>query len=207
MNDAIKNLAFISTFLFFSGMLAMVAAQDEQLPLEIDADTSTCATDLKDCVLEGNVIIRQGDASISADKLYSQSETAWELEGNIVIQKTGMSINAENAKVALEERQLNNVQLLGSPVQFSYLVDNQGKANGQADSVAFDLNRRIITLDGNARLVEGGNELTGEHIEYDLNKERLKAKNQSGNEQGRVHLIFEPPEKKKEPATDSSNQN
>jgi len=188
----------ILTLLTLLSALNFTMLAEEQFPLEIDADASTCATDLKDCVLEGNVIIRQNDASISADKLYSKSETAWELEGNIIINKTGMKINAENAKVELDERQLNTVQLLGSPVQFSYLVDTESRANGRADSVSFDLNRRIITLDGNARLMDGGNELTGEHIEYDLNQEKLKANNKSGGKQGRVHLIFEPPTKKQE---------
>lgn len=199
----LKNLLIV-----FTGCLLFshnTFAENEQFPLEIDADTSTCATDLNDCVLEGNVIIRQGDASITADKLYSQSEMTWQLEGNILIEKTGMSIKAESAKVALEERQLNNVELLGSPVQFNYLVGSEGKANGQADSVSFDLNRRIISLDGNAQLIEGGNELKGEHIEYDLNKERLKANNKNGDDQGRIHLIFEPPKKKDTDATKSEN--
>jgi len=87
------------------------------------------------------------------------------------------------------------------------LVGSEGKANGQADSVAFDLNRRVIILDGNARLMEGGNELKGEHIEYDLNQERLRANNKSGGEKGRVHLVFEPPKKKVSEDSNSSDSN
>jgi len=34
----------------------------EDLPLEIDADSSNCGTNLEDCTLSGNVVIKQGDA-------------------------------------------------------------------------------------------------------------------------------------------------
>lgn len=193
-----KTLLRISLLLSLLASMQVGFAEEEQLALEIDADTTTCSTNLDDCYLEGNVVIKQGDTSITADKLYSKSETEWEFDGNITIQKAGMLVNALKANVSLEDRQIEKVNLVGSPVNFNYLVDNQGQANGQADKVSFDLNTRVIVMDGNARLIEGGNELTGEHIEYDLNQERFKANNTTGDKKGRVHLVFEPPKKKNE---------
>jgi len=65
-----KSFKKILTLLFINTLIGQfLLAEEEQFPLEIDADTSTCATDLEDCVLEGNVVIRQGDASITADKM------------------------------------------------------------------------------------------------------------------------------------------
>jgi len=148
------------------------AAQD--LPLEIDADTSDCGTDLENCTLSGNVVIRQGDANITADRLYSISENAWELSGNISIEKTGMTIVANQATISLSERQLQSFVLVGSPVSFRYLVGDNSKANGQANKISFNLNTRMISLDGDAQLFEAGNELKGQNIEYDIDAERLK---------------------------------
>lgn len=175
----------------------------EDLPLEIDADSSDCGTNLENCTLTGNVVIKQGDANITADRLYSISENLWELSGNINIEKTGMNISANQAKISLADRQLQSFTLIGSPVSFRYLVGENSKANGQANNISFNLNTRMITLDGNAQIVDAGNEINGEHIEYDLDAERLKADNQ-GKGDGRVHLIFEPPSKNKQATTEES---
>jgi len=183
------------------------AAQD--LPLEIDAGTSDCGTDLENCTLSFNGVIRQGDANITADQLYSISENAWELSGNISIEKTGMTIVANQATISLSERQLQSFVLVGSPVSFRYLVGDNSKANGQANKISFNLNTRMISLDGDAQLFEAGNELKGQNIEYDIDAERLKANNKGkGNE--RVRLVFEPPSKTKnenenEPVTETGN--
>ncbi len=190
-----KCITAIYTGLVF-GLLSVNLQAAEDLPLEIDADTSDCGTNLENCTLTGNVVIKQGDANITADRLFSISENEWELSGNISIDKTGMNISAKQAKISLADRQLQSFTLVGSPVSFRYLVGENSKANGQANNISFNLNTRMITLDGDAQLLESGNELKGEHIEYDLDAERLKADNQ-GKGDGRVHLIFEPPSKTK----------
>ena len=190
-----KCITAIYTGLVF-GLLSVNLQAAEDLPLEIDADTSDCGTNLENCTLTGNVVIKQGDANITADRLFSISENEWELSGNISIDKTGMNISAKQAKISLVDRQLQSFTLVGSPVSFRYLVGENSKANGQANNISFNLNTRMITLDGDAQLLESGNELKGEHIEYDLDAERLKADNQ-GKGDGRVHLIFEPPSKTK----------
>ena len=201
------NLTLITKALATSLLLGLVSlslSAAEDLPLEIDADSSDCGTNLENCTLTGNVVIKQGDATITADRLYSISENQWELSDNISIDQTGINISANQAKIALAERQLQSFTLIGSPVSFRYLVGESSKANGQANNISFDLNNRMITLDGNAQLLEDGNELKGEHIEYDLVAERLKADNQ-GIGDGRVRLIFEPPSNKKTITKESEN--
>jgi len=142
-------MAYLSSNSFFA----------EDFPLEIDADSSDCGTNLENCTLAGNVIVRQGDAQIRADKLFSRSENEWELDGNIVIEKTGMQVSADRALVALQERQLKDFTLIGSPVNFQYLVGSTRRAQGRANNISFDLNTGKIVLDGNARLLDGANEL------------------------------------------------
>lgn len=202
-----QNLTLITKALatsLFLGLVSLSLSAAEDLPLEIDADSSDCGTNLENCTLTGNVVIKQGDATITADRLYSISENQWELSGNISIDQTGINISANQAKIALAERQLQSFTLIGSPVSFRYLVGESSKANGQANNISFDLNNRMITLDGNAQLLEDGNELKGEHIEYDLVAERLKADNK-GKGDGRVRLIFEPPSNKKTNTKESEN--
>ena len=202
-----QNLTLITKALatsLFLGLVSLSLSAAEDLPLEIDADSSDCGTNLENCTLTGNVVIKQGDATITADRLYSISESEWELSGNINIDQTGMNISANQAKIALAERQLQSFTLIGAPVSFRYLVGESSKANGQANNISFDLNNRMITLDGEAQLLEDGNELKGEHIEYDLDAERLKADNQ-GKGDGRVRLIFEPPSNKKPNTKESEN--
>lgn len=183
-----NKISFILAWLF----IFTFSVNAQSLPLEIDADSSDCGTDLENCTLQGNVYIQQGDAKITADKLFSRTESEWELSGNIQIKKTGMTINANQANIKLVKRQLKSFILKGQPVHFKYLVADDSRARGQANNITFDLTTRVITLDGDAELVGEGNELKGEHIEYDIDSERLKANNQ-GKGDGRVHLIFEPP--------------
>lgn len=206
---------FLCSIIFLT-LLSYSKLYAESLPLEIDADSSDCGTDLENCTLSGNVLIRQGDAVIRADKLFSLSENDWELNGNIVIEDTGMTIDAQQANIALFERQLRSFSLTGEPVSFHYLVGDSKRANGKANKISFDLNTRMISLDGSAQLIEAGNELNGDHIEYDIDAERLKANNQGqandpngGQSGGRVHLIFEPPQKTStdpEEKTDSTSE-
>ena len=201
-----KNLFLITKTLcigLFIGFVSISLSAADDLPLEIDADSSDCGTNLENCTLTGNVVIKQGDANITADTLFSISENEWELSGNISIENTGMNISANQAKISLVDRQLQSFTLIGSPVSFRYLVGEDSKANGQANTISFNLNTRMITLDGDAQLLEAGNELKGEHIEYDLDAERLKADNQ-GKGDGRVHLIFEPPSKTEKTNTEES---
>ena len=204
----IKKQIFISKYIvtaFFISLVTLNLNAAEDLPLEIDADSSDCGTNLENCTLTGNVVIKQGDAHITADRLYSISENLWELSGNINIEKTGMNISANQAKIDLANRQLQSFTLIGSPVSFRYLVGEKSKANGRANNISFNLNTRMITLDGNAQILDAGNELKGEHIEYDLDAERLKADNK-GKGDGRVHLIFEPPSKNKKITTEKSDK-
>jgi len=146
----IKNITTIAIFALSLIAAPMLIQAEESAAIEIDADQSNCGTDLEDCTLEGNVVIKQGDSNITADKLYSLNENEWELDGNVNIEKTGMRISAVKAKVVLVERQLRKVVLTGSPVNFNYLVGSESRASGNANNVSFDLNQRMISLDGNA---------------------------------------------------------
>ncbi|MBT8142768.1 MAG: lipopolysaccharide transport periplasmic protein LptA [Gammaproteobacteria bacterium] len=179
-------------------LLASPASIAASLALEIDADSSDCGTDLNNCTLNGNVVVRQGDARITADKLFSRSENEWELDGNITIEKTGMQIEAQTATILLAQRQLRSFALVGAPVNFQYLIDEEGRARGRANEIEFDLVTRKIVLSGDAQILEQGNELNGELIEYDIDAERLKANNE-GKGDGRVRLIFEPPGENRDP--------
>jgi len=174
--------------------------------LDLKADDTDCGLDMIDCSMRGNVVITQGDIIIRTDKLESVSESSWLLEGSVNIENAGTQVSAETATVSLVEAQLTKVQLQGAPVSFSYEVDGESQANGEANLITFDLTERLISLDGEARLFDGGNELAGEHVEYDLNNERLKANNLSGDNNGRVHLIFEPPKKQVQPSNNTNEQ-
>ena len=140
---------------------APFARSDE--PIKIKSDRLNADNNKKNAVFTGNVVARQGDLTIYADKMvinYSEAEgdvSSVEIFGNVRI-------------VQLDRR-------------------------GQADHAIYNAKTATIVLDGNPKVFQDKDTITGNVITYYLDQEKSEVT--SGADK-RVEAIIHPKEKKRD---------
>lgn len=106
---------------------------------------------------------------------------------------TATQIDGQSADVRFSNSAITTITLTGSPLLISRAGENGARTEGQANTVNFDAATENLELLGDARLGEGGNQITGNRITYNLKTRRvLAAANEQGD--GRVRIVIDPTE-------------
>lgn len=187
-----------------AGTLAPVFAQSapdrRTLPINVDAASSDI-DNLNNSVVFRDVVITQGDASISAAKATSTGldfqDTTWTFTGNVRIRMDGGQLDSDQAKVQFKANQLRTASIEGSPARFEQpLQGDRGTARGRAKSIVYDFSSGSIKFSRDAWLTDGNNEITGQELVYNLHQQRVLAEQAPGNDD-RVRITIRPQEKEK----------
>lgn len=182
--------------------LAQSAAADRRtLPINVDAASSDI-DNLNNSVVFRDVVITQGDASISAAKATSTGldfqDTTWTFTGNVRIRMEGGQLDSDQAKVQFKSNQLRTATIEGSPARFEQpLEGDRGTARGRARSIVYDFPSGSIRFSRDAWLTDGRNEITGQELVYNLHEQRVLAEQAPGNDD-RVRITIRPQEKAKD---------
>ena len=142
---------------------------DSSAPIEIEADSAEQNEALGLITYRGNVVIRQAGLLINADRVAIQS----------------------NRKAGDGQRALQQITATGLPARFSHAseIDNQ-IVNAEAESIYFEVNKSLISLRDNAKLVQNNSSVSGDHIEYLIEQRRVKAKSLGSESGSRVHTVI-----------------
>lgn len=127
-----------------------------------------------------------------ADKAtYSERTGVTSYSGNVIITQGTLRLTASNITVNLSpSRSINSVIATGSPATMQQVVTKEkGLAKGQANKIDYNSVTGILTLTGNAKLVQNGASFAGNVIRYSLKAGDVEA-TAGGNQ--RVELIFPP---------------
>ena len=127
-----------------------------------------------------------------ADKAtYSERTGVTSYSGTVVITQGTFKMTADNIVVNLSEgRSINSAVATGRPATMQQVVTQEkGLAKGQANKIDYNAVSGIITLTGNAKLVQNGASFAGNVIRYSLKAGDVEA-TAGGNQ--RVELIFPP---------------
>ncbi|TQV64891.1 MAG: lipopolysaccharide transport periplasmic protein LptA [Halothiobacillaceae bacterium] len=126
---------------------ASAASADRTMPLEIEADRKH--TDYKggEAVYEGNVIIRQGQLLLKADR----------------------------ATIHLRDGQFERAVLEGKPATYQDRDEDGQPINGQAQRMDYQAREDRITLTGQAKVQRAADTLASERIVYNLKTEVVDA--------------------------------
>ena len=127
-----------------------------------------------------------------ADKAtYSERTGITSYSGTVVITQGTFKMSADNITVNLSEgRSINSAVATGRPATMQQVVTQEkGLAKGQANKIDYNAVNGIITLTGNARLVQNGASFAGNVIRYSLKAGDVEA-TAGGNQ--RVELVFPP---------------
>ena len=133
----------------------------------------------------------------SGDTVIIQSAEAWEDEESDIIHFNGQFelkasdwyLSADHATLYGKLDDPETAILTGSPalVVTSTVSGKQGDILGKAERIVYRRDTRTLLMEGGASLTRGENTLKGGEIEYDIERDRIRAGGQE-----RVHIRIEP---------------
>jgi len=145
---------------------------------------------------------KQKPIELEADRAqYNQNTGISVYEGSVIVTQGSMRLTADTMTMRTEESAIQTVEAVGNPATFRYkpAVDKE-EIHGVGQRVNYDAATGLIIVTEKARFTQGQDVFTGERVEYDLNKDVVKA---GGNDGSRVKFIIQPksssiaPQKKK----------
>ncbi|MCC5868929.1 MAG: hypothetical protein JJU27_10475 [Gammaproteobacteria bacterium] len=193
-------LAGAAALLSGAALLSMTAlpamaqvSLDPTLPISLDADSSDFDRRRNVVVFTG-LKISQGPLEISADRAQASQidfeNSEWEFAGNVRIVMETSELRSNEATLTFLGFRLTRAVATGSPAQFEDSGTASGRTiRGRAGKLEYDLTNGIIRLSQGAWLAEGGNEITGATLLYNVPDERILAE----GEGDRVRITIVPP--------------
>jgi lipopolysaccharide export system protein LptA len=164
MRTVIERVLPLVLLLAAGGALAEKA--DRSRPIQIEADAVRMDDLRKVAVYEGNVILVQGTMNIVADRI----------------------------DVRQDEEGMSAGEATGRPVRFQQKLEGRDElVEARAKRIEYNARDEVMKLIGDAYLKQGGDELRGGLIVYDVRAESYRAQGaEPSNEQGRVRAMIRP---------------
>jgi len=150
----------ISPALFAAGF-----GTQNNLPIDITADSSDSALGDGVTILKKNVHIKQGQ----------------------------LEIIAALGKIHTSDSKVVRIDLEGSPVTWHQVLPEGGVLDAQATTINYRVSEALIVLTGNVEIKHPQGEIKGHQVQYDLTSERFITKSAGGDD--RVHFRINPIEK------------
>jgi len=116
---------------------------------------------------------REKEIVTNADKFTGDDAThTITLEGNVVLTQGTMRITAARVVIKEDAQRFKHYTATGTPVTFRQKRDNVDEwMEGFAQRAEFDEKSDMLKLYDNARVKSNQNEITGQFISYDVNRE------------------------------------
>jgi len=136
------------------------------------------------------VDMSRGITHIKADRAEGDgldfANSRWVLTGHVQLFTPEGRLSADKATVLFASQRIDSMTAEGAPAEFEHPLENGQKAHGHAQAIDFDVAHNDVQLHGDGWLSDGCNEITSEHISYDLISQRVRADSAPGDN-ARVH--------------------
>jgi lipopolysaccharide export system protein LptA len=147
---------------------------------------------------------REKEIVVGADRLTADDNNKTStFEGSVVITQGTMRMTANKVTVREDKDRHKFYVANGAPVTFRQKRDNADEwIEGFAERAEFDDRNDVLRLFNKARVKRNNDELTGEHITYDMNREVAEvvgAPTTSTSSGSRVKMTFTPKKKEEKP--------
>jgi len=190
------KLTFLLPLLLAPG-LAFAQQGDLRLPISLDAE-STDYDGKSSMLMFKGLSLSQGNIGIQADegrasKLDFQ-DSVWKFVGAVVIDVEKGHIECDSADLRFKDHQLTLATIKGSPATFRLTrADSDDVTYAEAANLSYDLTTGTIEFSGDARITEGGNQISSNLLVYNIIEQRINAQ-ASDDGDGRVRITYTPPE-------------
>lgn len=176
--------------------LAFAQSDDDlRLPISLDAD-STDYDGKSSMLMFRGLRLAQGSIGIEADegrasKLDFQ-DSVWQFSGNVVIDVDNGHIECESADLKFSNHQLQLATIAGAPATFEMKRPGTDEVTyAEAGRLKYDLVRGIVEFADDAKITEGGNQISSSFLVYNIREQRINAQS-SGNGDERVKITYTP---------------
>ena len=197
--------------IFLLWVLAVPASAQlgSNLPISLDADSSSLDRRTNRITFQG-LRITQGALGIEAESAWATGldfeDSEWRFEGNVRITIESATINSSEAELRFEANQLKTADLTGSPAVFQDLRTTNGEIiEGEAQHFTYDNNKGTIRMLDDARIAEGGNEIRGCDLTYDVLQEKITVSSEGCG--APVSMTIIPPEPPSSEPADNGTEN
>ena len=185
----------LAALLILMPLAAVSQLPDMRLPISLDADATDY--DGKNSMLRFRGLkLTQGNIGIVADEgLASRldfEDSVWKFSGNVVIDVENGHIESDTADLQFSDHQLKLATITGSPATFELKrVGSDVVTYAEAGNLEYDLVAGTIEFSGDAKITEGGNQISSDLLVYNILERRIKAQ---GQDDERVRILYTPPE-------------
>ena len=137
-----------------------------------------------------------GPVTLTADRGEWIDGGEMRYEGNVALESDNLKLSGQSMTVTQHEDGAFDAQILGAPAHLDHRAREgaQGVAGqnvtAQGRRIDYDSRSGVIQLQGDARLLRGGDEVEGERIDYIVAERRVRA---SGGDGGQVRIVIQPP--------------
>ncbi|MGI9264421.1 MAG: LptA/OstA family protein [Gammaproteobacteria bacterium] len=186
--------AFVLAAVLFPGMALGILPNSKE-PISLEADSSEFDKDKNQLVFR-KVRITQAGLSIVADTAVADgldfSQSVWTFTGQVNIDGEGSHIRGSRAQLVFTNHRLTQATTTGQPATFDREqdpVEDVRALSGDALSIQYDALASTLVLDGDARLLDGSNEITGDRLMYNILEDKLVA---SSDDASQVRIVITP---------------
>jgi len=165
-----------------------------RLPISLDAD-STDYDGKSSMLMFRGIKLSQGTVGIEADegrasKLDFQ-DSVWRFSGNVSIDVDNGHIEATAADLQFSDHQLILARIEGTPATFELKrPDSDEVTYAEAGTLNYDLGAGVIEFSDEAKITEGGNQISSSFLVYNITERRINA--QSSGDDNKVKITYTP---------------
>jgi len=200
MTEILKNrslsffTASIAIFIVLPGA-ANAQISDLRLPISLDAD-STDYDGKNSMLMFENLRLSQGNIGIEANTGRASKldfeDSVWRFSGNVIIDIENGHIECETADLQFLNHQLLLADITGSPATFELTrAGSDDTTYAEAGKLRYNLQTGTIEFSENAKITEGGNQISSSFLVYNILEQRINAQS-SGDPENRVKIIYTP---------------
>lgn len=165
------------------------------LPINLDAASSEFDRK-KNKLFFRDLTIKQGALKIVADEATASrldfENARWEFSGKVTIENLGTTAHCDFAEILFREHRIRSAVMKGQPVTFEqFKIDEERMTEGRANLMEYDADTGIIKMSDDAWISDSANEVSGNRISYDLNRQYIIA---DADNDGQVRMKIIPPE-------------
>jgi len=168
--------------LYIQADASSISNEHKQSDVPMEASHST---QLQDQYFE-DVSLNKNDLNINSDaasiKDLNNERTVFTFLGNVEIISEIVVIKCDKALLEFKDNELKNAKFVGKFSSFQQFNEEKELiASGNAEVFQYDHNTNILTMENNAWVNNGSNEVSGNLITYNLVKRSIIADSENGS--------------------------
>ena len=146
-----------------------------------------------------NVVITQCDMRIEAAEArvtggLDFENSRWTVSGNVRIRAEGGNLQSDKAIVSFRDNLIARATITGTPAQFEQQRADGTMSRGRANTIDYETGSGTVSLQQNAWLSDGCNEITGQQLVYNIKAQRVqgRAGPATQDSKGRIVITIQP---------------